>query len=455
MKGLDFFRKTSLLVAIAAMVSLGSCGDKSSDEPVPDPTPDPTPEVLDVPKPDPVVGTRTVIELSARETELASEINRFSFNLFKALYDEEYNFYNGTKYYEPNTLMSPMGFVEYFGLLANATGGETRNKILKAVAGEGCTIDEYNALAAKLRKAFPALDAEINFSSLSSVWVRGKDAEFLVPSFSDRVSEFYDAQTTVLPLFDNSAVKAINEWCKKNTNGLISGVFPDNQEIIPFRFVMANALYFKGPWQYKFDKTKTGKAEFHNFDGSVAKVDMMVNEEATFSMVYNEAYEGLYLPYGKNSYCMVILRPKKGVAYKDFLDSVVKDADHITDFIKQAGQASPSNKLLKFPKFELGGKPKSIDFSRVGLDGVFSVENADYSNMFSKIIPDDDLAIITVNQVTKIIVDESGSEAAAVTATDDEEGVYDPYFIVDSPFVVVIAETSTGLPLFIGRIEKL
>ena len=75
--------------------------------------------------------------------------------------------------------------------------------------------------------------------------------------------------------------------------------------------------------------------------------------------------------------------------------------------------------------------------------------------MFSKIIPDDDLAIITVNQVTKIIVDESGSEAAAVTATDDEEGVYDPYFIVDSPFVVVIAETSTGLPLFIGRIEKL
>lgn len=454
MKRLDFFRKTSLLVAIAAMVSLGSCGDKSTDEPVPEPTPDPIQEIP-VPDPGTVETPRAVIDLSAREAELAKAINRFSFDLFKNLYDDAYVFYYGTPAYKPNTLVSPMGFVEYFGLLANATGGETRSKILNAVAGEGCTIDEYNTLISKLRKAFPVLDAEISMSSINSVWVRGKDAEFLVPSFSERVSEFYDAPTTVLPLFDNSAVKAINDWCDKNTNGLIPMIFPSNKERIDLRFVATNALCFKGPWQMKFDKDRTTKADFHNFDGTVTSVDMMENEEEYFSMYFHEHFQALSIPYGHGSYCMMILRPNKNVTFKDFLDSVVKDADNIADYLREPDKDNDCKKLFRLPKFDLDDKLQNIDFSRLGLEGIFDVENADYSNMFSKLVPDEEIREASVVQLTKLIVDETGSEASAITSTDEAEGTFDPNFIIDRPFMIVIAETSTGLPLFIGRIEKL
>ena len=67
-----------------------------------------------------------------------------------------------------------------------------------------------------------------------------------------------------------------------------------------------------------------------------------------------------------------------------------------------------------------------------------------------------------VSQITqgiKIIVDEAGTEAASYT---EEKGMLtspgpmiDESFFVDRPFAFIIAEKSTGLPLFMGRINKL
>jgi len=59
---------------------------------------------------------------------------------------------------------------------------------------------------------------------------------------------------------------------------------------------------------------------------------------------------------------------------------------------------------------------------------------------------------------TYIEVNEKGTEAAAVTAVEVAMTTVGPstpvYFIVNKPFIFAIRERSTGVILFIGKIEQ-
>ena len=87
----------------------------------------------------------------------------------------------------------------------------------------------------------------------------------------------------------------------------------------------------------------------------------------------------------------------------------------------------------------------------MGITSAFG-ENADFSKFSS------DLCINSVFQKAKIIVDEAGTKAAAVTAVEMKEcAMVDERkeFIVDEPFLFVIRDVETGVILFMGDVEQL
>jgi hypothetical protein len=57
-----------------------------------------------------------------------------------------------------------------------------------------------------------------------------------------------------------SSVAPINAWAEKVTNGMIKQVVPPG---LPFNMIITNAVYFKGLWEYAFDKTSTRKQNFN------------------------------------------------------------------------------------------------------------------------------------------------------------------------------------------------
>ncbi|KAF3775485.1 Serpin-Z2A [Nymphaea thermarum] len=55
----------------------------------------------------------------------------------------------------------------------------------------------------------------------------------------------------------------VNAWTENQTNGLIKELLPSGSVVNLTRLVLANALYFKGAWEDKFDASVTKEGSFY------------------------------------------------------------------------------------------------------------------------------------------------------------------------------------------------
>ncbi|CAL5351924.1 unnamed protein product [Camellia sinensis] len=82
-------------------------------------------------------------------------------------------------------------------------------------------------------------------------------------------------------LFANSVDQVIDEVnsCVKNeTKGLIKNFLPPGCLYGETALLFANALYFEGQWDQKFDKTRTRNMNFHLLDGEIVQVPFMTSK---------------------------------------------------------------------------------------------------------------------------------------------------------------------------------
>ena len=72
---------------------------------------------------------------------------------------------------------------------------------------------------------------------------------------------------------------AINQWVEEQTNAKIQKIItPDSLGPLT-KLVLVNAIYFKGDWKVKFDKSKTRKGDFHVSPTKTVQTDMMFSKE--------------------------------------------------------------------------------------------------------------------------------------------------------------------------------
>jgi len=91
----------------------------------------------------------------------------------------------------------------------------------------------------------------------------------------------------------------------------------------------------------------------------------------------------------------------------------------------------------------------------MGMEKAFDEHKADFSRMSTK-----ELYIGLVKQNTFVEVNETGTEAAAVTVVGMYENSmgHEPQIInfhVNRPFIYLIKEKSTGTILFMGKMESM
>ena len=80
----------------------------------------------------------------------------------------------------------------------------------------------------------------------------------------------------------------INKWISEITKEKIKDLLAKGTITNMTRFVLANAVYFKGSWKDKFEKTFTNTdGVFHTLSNKEVKVSMMYKEEK-FSLAYFE-----------------------------------------------------------------------------------------------------------------------------------------------------------------------
>lgn len=382
---------------------------------------------------------RKDINLTRSEQEMTDLGTDFAFRFFQQVCKTEVE--------EPNLFISPLSASLCLSMVANGAAGNTLTEMTDVLGFSGYSLEELNSYHKKLVEALLNLDNTTQLGVANSIWIR--QGFKVYDDFINVNRTMYDAQVQELDFASPRAKDVINNWCAEKTNNCIKEVL---QGAIPLeaRLYLLNALYFKGTWKKQFNKSMTQERPFTNADGSQSAVQTMYMEEEHFNYASNEYFSMAEFPYGNEAFSMVVLLPAEGKALDDCLPQLT--SEHWREWSDALSGAELS---VILPRFELEyGKSLIADMRNMGMKDAFDEGLADFSKMSAR-----DLFIGLLKQYTYVKVDESGTEAAAVTVGGMVDSVGPSNriipFHVNRPFVFLIKEKSTGTILFIGKVTEL
>jgi len=238
---------------------------------------------------------------------------------------------------------------------------------------------------------------------------------------------------------------AINRWGATQTHDRIREILQPGDVTAATRLVLTNAVYLNATWITGFEKSMTTDGSFAISYGSV--VAKMMRKQGSVRYARARGVQIVELDY-HGGLSMVVVLPD------------AKD-----------GLATIESRLAR----SYAGWLKALDFSLVDLElprwtGTSRLALADalaamgmstaFSPLadFTGIASGPPLAIQKVVQEAFVNVDESGTEAAAVTAValracaSIDSEVKPIAFHADHPFLYVIRDRTTGVVLFLGRV---
>ena len=376
---------------------------------------------------------RQYIGLTRSESEVVNTGNGFAFDLYREVAAE-----NDGK----NLFLSPLSAQAGLLMAANGAKGDTYNQIVKAIGFENYNADDVNSTFRKIIFGLQTVDTSVDFEFANSVWI--KDDFKVKQDYVSLLADSFDAEAANVNFGSSDGINKINNWCKEKTHGMIPTIMDGPNADL--KFALVNALYFKGQWSLKFDKSNTKEDYFTNIDGSRNLVDFM-NKVDEYQYSESEEMQVCELPFGNKAYAMDFLLPRKNLDFNEFFSDFT--FDDLDEYLSVFGT---SDVTLKLPKLDLDFDVDLIPaLSRLGINDAFIRGTADFSGIYAE---NKDLFISIVHQKTALEMNEEGAKAAAVTHIgigDTSPGPVDQAeFIADHPFLFLIREKSTGAILFIG-----
>ncbi len=371
------------------------------------------------------------------EKKLASDVNKFGYNIFRLINKSSEG---------KNTFISPVSISWALGMTMNGASGNTLTEMQDVLGFSTKENSEINQAYSMLIKYLPQADASVELGIANSIWA--KEGVDFIPEFLETNKKFFEAEVISLDFTKASSVKTINDWVSANTKGKIESII---DRLDPSAVMMLiNAVYFKGIWKYEFDKKDTYKSEFHNYDLSKSKIDMM-QRTAQFFNSKDSLCRYTQMSYGNGKFSMGILLPNEGIKLTQLQDKL---DDGYLNMLISSGKTSEVE--VHFPRIELNYDNELNDeLIGLGMPSAFDGGKADFSRLINSEVFKAYIGLVKHKSYLKI--DEKGTEAAAVTSVEIRLTSIGPSgaFIVDRPFIFVIREETTGVILFMGKIEDL
>lgn len=441
-----------------SMLSLVGCG--SSTEPL---TQDNPVVVTDPQEPSTGVSDPVVSEPADNriDSSVVDSINALGFQL----YEKAVASTSDTE----NMLISPCSVSIAFSMLDNAADNSTKEQ-LEGVLGI-TDLDGWNSQIYKLldeEKIIASADEDSTSApkiiTSNSFWM---DDNLVLSGSSedviDTIKNYYNGDIFTEDFADKATADKVDKWIDDSTKGLIKGLGGD---ISNLESLLVNTIYFKGSWVSEFDEANTQDRDFRTNFGTTQVTSMQLTRENEY-YINQDGLEAISLPY--QSCC-----DDNDVEHGNFEMVIIKSADEndlTTDRFdslsieeKQAfltalseEESATQFKTIQVPRFEYEYTYDGVknDLISLGMTNVFDSESADLSKLSAGLYVSD------VKHKAVISVDESGTEAAAMTALMMDCAMAAPEelstkeFIVDKPFTYVIRDVDTGLIYFIGAVNLL
>jgi serpin B len=391
-------------------------------------TPTPTPTLTANPTvtATPIATVTTPEQQSSSNVSISNSINNFTFKTYSLLSNESGNLF-----------FSPFSISTALSMAAEGAGGKTLEEMRNILELSNDSSANHKGFESLLNR-LNSKNAGYNLSIADAIWI---EKTFSVKQeFSNTLLTYYHALVQQADFAGNPDGERtnINSWVAGKTNNKILDLIPQGGLDSYTRFVIVDAIYFKGNWAQQFDKNDTQNATFFVSQSKNVSVPMMHLSKSENASYYSDnELKALELDYQGDNLSMLILLPDSNHSLSEVEAglSSTKISDIRVHLVRQPVQ-------IWLPMFSMT-KSK-------GMNSAFDPHTAD----FSEINPTEGLYITDVFHKAFINVNETGTEAAAATAVVVGISSIEvlPEFRADHPFLFFIIDKHTGSILFMGRV---
>ncbi|MGM9870035.1 MAG: serpin family protein [Sodaliphilus sp.] len=374
------------------------------------------------------------IKLSAPQKRVLSQSNDFAFDVLKSINDEN-----------TNNFVSPYSLGQALAMLANGAEGETYDEIARVLKiGDGASLDDINTFYATMNEALTSIKSSAKFAVANSLWTNQKYDSYLLGSYKTDMQTHYGAQVQALDFSDPNSPGAINKWANKQTNGLIPSIITNlNSES---HALLLNSLYFRGLWKY-FPKKNTHDEMFRNQFDRNENAKMMESDVTYLNGFLSDDELMAEFNYGGEAFQLQIIMPIKQ-KINDYIAGLNGEK-----YAQMLTEMQSTQTIVTMPKFKHSYENQLIEnMKKMGIKRAF-----DQGAQLGKLSSYPGLFVTLLQQNALIEVNEEGSTAATVTQiqTDPTAPELPPRFIIDHPFIYIIKERTTGVILFIGKVQTM
>ncbi|GGM26023.1 serpin family protein [Promicromonospora citrea] len=350
---------------------------------------------------------------------------------------------------DENALVSPASLSFALALLAEGARGTTADELDAALGASGAErTAAYNALTAALRtyEGDPAVVQEDELPDRPLLHLANQavlDDELAVEQdYLDALATSFDAGVQRTDLGGTDGKDVLDAWVTEHTGGLVeeSAVEPDPS----LRLVLQNAVLLAARWETPFEESATRDVDFTGPGGTAPTA--MVHGTQHQAYAEQDGWAAVRLPYSEAFHADVLLPPAG-------TDPADVDPATLAVLTGALDDAAPRSVELTMPTLEI--EPPALDLSpaleQAGLGGLF--ESPDLSGITTA----EALRVSQAVQQAYLRLDEEGTVAAAVTELAAEASGVMPVesvrMVVDRPYLLRVAHTETGLPLFLAAVR--
>lgn len=348
-----------------------------------------------------------------------------------------------------NRVWSPINAYIALAITAELTGGDTQETVLNTLGVSNLEELRRN-VSALWEQVYQDNGKEISVLA-NSLWL---DTEIdYHQEAMDTIAYHYYASVYQGNLGSKRTNKDIGNWLRNQTGGLMKKR-TGNVSISPNSMLaLASTVYFQSQWSDKFDSGNNTQAPFHTNSGDVT-CTYMNKKLAKMNYYWAEDYGAVQL-YLENDSSMWFILPDEDKT----IDDVFNSGDYMAMITGSDAFPADSHKRmlvnLSVPKFDVSsGVDLEPALREMGLNELFEPYGNDFSTSVDSEIP---VFLDSINQDTRVTIDEDGVKAASYIILDFGAGAAEPPteiidFILDRPFVFAI--TNRSIPMFVGTVNN-
>lgn len=343
---------------------------------------------------------------------------------------------------------SPFSIAAALSILWRGATGTTEQQLRSALRYPNNVPDAtINQLFGSKLTTLTEPDRGVNVDFSSTLF--GETDLRLIKNYFQDLQNFYSSSVLGVDFNDpQKAQDGINKWVRAQTKGRIPTIL--TQPPSPnTKLIMANAIYFKGNWEFPFNEEATRPRDFTVNPGEIRQIPMMYNI-MSLPHVKSEQFgaEMIGLPYEKGDFGFFIILPleegEQGL--RNWERSLSRQA--VDTMISQM---NVSDVAVTMPRLKMDHKMTlSPVLAGMGICNVFIPNQAELTKISFN---EQNLYVSDMIHQATLEVNERGTVASAATSTTATRHT-PKQFRATRPFMFLIRDNDHGTPLFVGRVVR-